>query len=963
MATSLLLLHYNNYFNRTIKKLNSINEYQQADQNSASCLNINFNPADGINTSVILGYGTNPTNIFADGANYDYLIVYDSDDANLPILSRWFIQEIDRKRGGQYELVLRRDVITDNYEAVLDATTYIEKGQVSAGNNFIFNKEGMLFNQIKQSEEQLKDASGCAWLVGYIAKNANATNVTINYDPADQNVVKVSASNIDNWFQSLGILPGTPFLADPYDISYRTAWQAGTDFVYHYACRTYIYGTGAFSSEDDLRWVGNDAIRAGWYASRNEVGNALLNAYNSLGLSAFKAALIDLAGCHSSTEVTNIKNFDGKTIKTNDGKYYRISVKEGGTYQTKNTAVVAGNNLYNLMSSAVVLARVFGSHTTPDSSSFKYSFKCSQYVVTASEDKAVAVKANISSTRIKTNDGLFDIIAMPYPLKNETVKINYGAYSIDVNNAVSMATMTAIATNLVPGQGIYDIQLLPYCPVQRFINSAGGGLRVDPDRAGADFDWILDGSSDDAKIGIVFYVPESQFTFDINKSLYWNQYRVIDGFTPLSEMPAPYNNFQPNVSYVLTSAQYTTPFSQCKIDTGYYNKITFNKINKKTGEIVDTLLGSSFLITPVSEQYALISCSYCPVEGSQGWTTPWNWGSGASGSTYIPYDLDDVYLEIIINTSSFNVTLPTYVKQLVKQPVFNSEINGAFAMKIDNECNLYRLVSPNYQGEFEFSPVKNGGVDRFNVDCTYKPYNPYIHVNPDFGGLYGDDYNDSRGLICQGDFTVGMISDAFETYELNNKNYQQIFNRQIQNMDVSNEIARAEQGVKSVTGTITGAVGGAVAGGMIGGGYGAAAGAIVGGVTGMVGGIADYYNLDKQLKENKSYAADMYNFNLQNVKALPYTLTRCTALTFNNKLFPFIEKYTCTDEEKEAFIKKLQHDGMTVNAVDQIRNYTDQEGKFVRGLVIRFDQGKNTLSDDTRMANEIYDEIKKGVYI
>ena len=428
-------------------------------------------------------------------------------------------------------------------------------------------------------------------------------------------------------------------------------------------------------------------------------------------------------------------------------------------------------------------------------------------------------------------------------------------------------------------------------------------------------------------------------------------------------MPAPYNNFQPNVSYVLTSAQYTTPFSQCKIDTGYYNKITFNKINKKTGEIVDTLLGSSFLITPVSEQYALISCSYCPVEGSQGWTTPWNWGSGAVGSTYIPYDLDDVYLEIIINTSNFTVTLPTYVKQLVKQPIFNSEINGAFAMKIDNECNIYRLVSPNYQGEFEFSPVKNGGVDRFNVDCTYKPYNPYIHVNPDFGGLYGDDYNDSRGLICQGDFTVGMISDAFETYELNNKNYQQIFNRQIQNMDVSNEIARAEQGVKSVTGTITGAVGGAVAGGMIGGGYGAAAGAIVGGVTGMVGGIADYYNLDKQLKENKSYAADMYNFNLQNVKALPYTLTRCTALTFNNKLFPFIEKYTCTDEEKEAFIKKLQHDGMTVNAVDQIRNYTDQEGKFVRGLVIRFDQGKNTLSDDTHMANEIYDEIKKGVYI
>ena len=621
-----LLLHYNNYFNRTIKKLDTVQEYRAADTSGSTanykeCYNINFNPGDDISASLILGFGTNPT---IDTNNFDYLVIVDrADDTEAhtitdSINSRWFIQDINRTRKGQWEVRLRRDVVADNLEEVLDALTYIEKGSVSAGNNFIFNKEGMLFNQIKESEDQLRDASGCAWLVGYIAKNANASNVTINYDPADQNVIKVSASNIDNWFQSLGINPGETFKADPYDISYRTAWQAGTDFVYHYACRTYIYGTGSFSSEDDNRWVGNDAIRAGWYASRTEVGNALLNAYNSLGLSAFKAALIDLVGAHSSAQVTEIKNFDGKTIKTNDGKYYRISVKEGGAYQVKNASLTSGNNLYNLMSSALVLARVFGNYTTPDSSSFKYSFKCSQYVVTASEDKAASVKTNISSSRIKTSDGLFDIIAMPYPLKNETIRVSYGDYYIDVNNVVSMAAMTSLATTLVPGQGIYDIQLLPYCPVQRFVNSAGGGLRVDTTRAGTDFDWIVDGSSNDAKIGIVFYVPESQFTFDINKSLYWNQYRIIDDFTSLNDMPAPYNNFQPNVSYVLQSAIYQTPFAQCKIDTGYYNKITFNKINKRTGEVMETMQGSSFTITPAGSTYAMVSCSYCPTEGSQG---------------------------------------------------------------------------------------------------------------------------------------------------------------------------------------------------------------------------------------------------------------------------------------------------------------------------------------------------------
>lgn len=122
--------------------------------------------------------------------------------------------------------------------------------------------------------------------------------------------------------------------------------------------------------------------------------------------------------------------------------------------------------------------------------------------------------------------------------------------------------------------------------------------------------------------------------------------------------------------------------------------------------------------------------------------------------------------------------------------------------------------------------------------------------------------------------------------------------------------------------------------------------------------------MEKSQTEAKAYAADMYNYNLQNIRALPYTMTRCTALTFNNKLFPFIEKYTCTDEEKEAFISKLTFDGMTVNKIGHIRDYTDLEGRLIRGEVIRLDlDSTNKLKDDTHMADEIYKEIKKGVYI
>ena len=74
--------------------------------------------------------------------------------------------------------------------------------------------------------------------------------------------------------------------------------------------------------------------------------------------------------------------------------------------------------------------------------------------------------------------------------------------------------------------------------------------------------------------------------------------------------------------------------------------------------------------------------------------------------------------------------------------------------KIQSECDMYRLCSPNYNGIFEFNAAKNNGVSYFNVDFTYKPYNPYIHLNPDFGGLYGQDFNDANGLICGGDFSL-----------------------------------------------------------------------------------------------------------------------------------------------------------------------------------------------------------------
>ena len=66
-------------------------------------------------------------------------------------------------------------------------------------------------------------------------------------------------------------------------------------------------------------------------------------------------------------------------------------------------------------------------------------------------------------------------------------------------------------------------------------------------------------------------------------------------------------------------------------------------------------------------------------------------------------------------------------------------------------------------------------VDSFLIDCTYKPFNPLIRIQPSFKGLYGSSFMDGRGLICGGDFSLPIIKSAWVTYQQNNKNFANIF--------------------------------------------------------------------------------------------------------------------------------------------------------------------------------------------
>ena len=158
---NLYILQFNNYYNRTIRKYETIEEYRRYVLEVIPNIN-NFDFGDGINTSHIFPYKGKETPDYA-------LITEEDESGNEIIKSRWFIIESNFIRGNKFEIELRRDLIADNLDDVLDAPCMVEKGFVNnpLSDYSIFNSEGQNYNQIKQGETPLYDQTQCPWIVGY----------------------------------------------------------------------------------------------------------------------------------------------------------------------------------------------------------------------------------------------------------------------------------------------------------------------------------------------------------------------------------------------------------------------------------------------------------------------------------------------------------------------------------------------------------------------------------------------------------------------------------------------------------------------------------------------------------------------------------------------------------------------------------------------------------------------------
>ena len=285
-------------------------------------------------------------------------------------------------------------------------------------------------------------------------------------------------------------------------------------------------------------------------------------------------------------------------------------------------------------------------------------------------------------------------------------------------------------------------------------------------------------------------------------------------------------------------------------------------------------------------------------------------------------------------------------------------------IKIDSLTEKCRLVSPNGNGVWEFVPAKavynTSTPQGLTYTMTPMPYQPYIKVENKFSRMYGNNYDDQRGLICGGDFSLPQISDAWSTYQINNKNYQVMFNRQVESLDKQIVIGSISDMAGVIGGTVSGVAGGAFSGSIMSGASGAMAGGIAGGAASLAGGIADIFTNSILRADQRDAMIQQHNWQLDNIKAIPYGVSKASNFNSEQPKFPYVETYGATGEEITNLTKYLSLKSYNISRYGKFSDYVQPTGRtWLQGSFVRLEG----MSDDAHYLAAIADEVKQGCYI
>ena len=897
-----LVKDYANYFNRNIKR----DDYSTIIGNYTYKVidKINFITGDDIRTSQVLNW--------SEEWDPNYLIV--SEDGSTDIKSRWFIIDHNRTRKGQYILTLKRDLICENYDSIITSPAYIERGVLSnTSDPAVFNSENVSTNQIKQWERPIMETD--------INNNISPFNWIVGYCQPQTNTTAWPAESID--------MEG--------DVETYATWN---DFPYKD-----LFNTSSPTTNKDSKCNLNAFVRL----------NFVFDVYGSAsddksGLGIY-FSIPSLTGMYNTSAYNTPDGFTAISIADGSTDFRRVYLETA--WPTSSYPHFDGVSRTSIVYPPVSnVLRNYGNSQASDISSLITSSISNIYTGTGYTDisnlvnslnnKTVKIEGTVYKISIAKTSEILNIDSGTRVELSSSIRAGFTSALNTDSSTVFYNKLTSNTTSTLSGYirvcyDTYSASMTPVSTPQMQIQLKGVGA----------------GGSHFADITELNDAPYALFAIP-----YFNEWYTEGDLGYTYEIEAKDSS--------------NTLLSRYKVN----NQIAFASAQY----ISHQLQSGQFLID-------LQLLPYCPLA--------FDIVTGTDANKALKINIKDVDMKNIINTSTNNVVCSIFFSHNPDRErngvcfdgtsALSVNYNNINDLKVANQCDIYRLCSPSKSKYYDFNAAKNYGLNAFNICTTYKPFSPFIYVRPNknINSLYGQNFNDYVGLIATGDYVLPTETDAWTQYQIQNKNYQQIFDRQIQHQTFLNNWAQKEQeyankaNIRNATiggalsGGLTGAMTGAKVGGL-GGPYGAIGGAIIGGLGGAFGLGGSSYDLvsegaqldmDRLIAtnaENIAYAKDTFNYNLQNIQALPDTLVSTSSFDYINKVYPFIEYYTCTDIEKEQVRNLLTLQGMSVNKVATIDTLTIGNGtSYTKASLYKF------IGDTSNpvIVNEINAELIKGVYL
>lgn len=257
--------------------------------------------------------------------------------------------------------------------------------------------------------------------------------------------------------------------------------------------------------------------------------------------------------------------------------------------------------------------------------------------------------------------------------------------------------------------------------------------------------------------------------------------------------------------------------------------------------------------------------------------------------------------------------------------------------EINKECDTIKIVSPSRASQYLFRPYNNDGIMEFRTKITLRPYNTIIYVRPSTKGLLMYDYDDKDCLIISEDFSLTAVTSEWTNYIYNNRNYNDVFERQIQGREFERAWERrvedAQKKSDEWTSRNISAQKASVYTGNL---------PIISSVAGAIGTAfqdqtyLQMAQIDRQYnealyQEGIQISRDLFNLQLENIQSQPLVPSKIS--TLDAKLLPgvYLEYYSSNPSELQAINDFYKFNG---NRIDAYGTFSQYLGWFVRGKII-----------------------------